>query len=240
MSPRQFLWVSTLRPYSPGGVLNALAKCLGKFLNTSTHRLQLWTTRVSNPVRYPCFRLSASVLIQKVAFASGIPSNLYEFYPSIRNSTFPYQTLVFQFWNLSWSQATRFIFQLKKPPTDSLHPVIPNNTCPPRITAAAGTELAGTSSSSTVIVLLGERALQPNSCHHSRNIAGSGFRPLSKIPHCCLLKESGPCLSPSVADHPLRPATDRSLGRLLPYQQANQTRAPLSAADLSPGGRIRY
>ena len=194
-------------------------------LSTSTHRLQQWTTGVSNPVRYPCFRLSASVLIQKVAFASGIPSNLYEFYPSIRNSTFPYQTLVFQFWNLSWSQATRFIFQLKKPPTDSLHPVIPNNTCPPRITAAAGTELAGTSSSSTVIILPDERALQPNGLHHSRDIAGSGFRPLSKIPHCCLPRESGPCLSPSVADHPLRPAKDRRLGELLPHQLPILTKA---------------
>jgi hypothetical protein len=30
-----------------------------------------------------------------------------------------------------------------------------------------------------------------------------------------------------VADHPLRPATDRSLGRPLPYQLANQTQAHL-------------
>ena len=33
-----------------------------------------------------------------------------------------------------------------------------------------------------------------------------------------------------MADHPLRPATDRSLGRPLPHQQANQTRAPRKAA----------
>ncbi|KAL5067666.1 hypothetical protein RYX36_018553 [Vicia faba] len=39
-------------------------------------------------------------------------------------------------------------------------------------------------------------------------------------------KESGPCLSPSVADHPLRPATDHRLGKLLPHQLANQTQAP--------------
>jgi hypothetical protein len=32
-----------------------------------------------------------------------------------------------------------------------------------------------------------------------------------------------------VADHPLRPATDRRLGRPLPYQQANRTRAHLVA-----------
>src|SRR5205814_447729 len=36
-------------------------------------------------------------------------------------------------------------------------------------------------------------------------------------------------LNPSVADRPLRPATDRGLGRLLPHQQANRPRAPLPA-----------
>ncbi|PHU30032.1 Photosystem II protein D1 [Capsicum chinense] len=39
-------------------------------------------------------------------------------------------------------------------------------------------------------------------------------------------KESGLCLSPSVVDHPLGPATDHRLGKILPYQLANQTRAP--------------
>src|SRR5258705_4718325 len=32
-------------------------------------------------------------------------------------------------------------------------------------------------------------------------------------------------LNPSVTDHPLRPATDRRLGRPLPYQRANRARA---------------
>src|SRR5829696_1819310 len=67
-------------------------------------------------------------------------------------------------------------------------------------------------------------------------MAGSGLRPLSNIPHCCLPWESGPCLSPSVADHPLRPATDRRLGEPLPHQPANQTRADPSAINLSPKG----
>ena len=34
---------------------------------------------------------------------------------------------------------------------------------------------------------------------------------------------SGPCLSSSVADHPLRPARDRRLGEPLPHQLANPT-----------------
>ena len=62
-------------------------------------------------------------------------------------------------------------------------------------------------------------------CHPPRGVAASDFRPLCNIPHCCLPQESGPCLSSSVADHPLRSATDRRLGRLLPHQQANQTQA---------------
>ena len=35
-----------------------------------------------------------------------------------------------------------------------------------------------------------------------------------------------------MADHPLRPATDRCLGELLPHQLANQTRAPQKASFL--------
>ena len=55
------------------------------------------------------------------------------------------------------------------------------------------------------------------------------FRPLRKIPHCCLPQESGPCLSPSVADHSLKPAMDRRLGKPLPYQLANPIQAHLVA-----------
>src|SRR6476620_11894836 len=64
-------------------------------------------------------------------------------------------------------------------------------------------------------------------------MAGSGVLPLSKIPHFCLPEKSRPCLSPSVADHPLRPATDHCLGRPLPHQLANPTRAPPLAINLS-------
>src|SRR5450756_3186814 len=62
-------------------------------------------------------------------------------------------------------------------------------------------------------------------------MAGSGLPPLSKIPHCCLPYESGPCLSSSVAGRPLRPATDRRLGEPLPHQLAN----PISATPKAKG-----
>src|SRR6185503_4203717 len=70
-----------------------------------------------------------------------------------------------------------------------------------------------------------ERGLQPEGRHPSRGVAASGFRPLCNIPHCCLPYESGPCLSPSVAGHPLRPATRRRLGEPLPHQLADRPRA---------------
>ena len=40
------------------------------------------------------------------------------------------------------------------------------------------------------------------------------------------------CLSPNVAGHPLRSATDRRLGRPLPHQLPNQTRVHPSAINL--------
>ena len=59
---------------------------------------------------------------------------------------------------------------------------------------------------------------------------------MCNIPHCCLPQESGPCLSPNVAGHPLRPAADRSLGGPLPRQQTNQTRAHPVPPELSRQG----
>ena len=43
-----------------------------------------------------------------------------------------------------------FHSRLNTPPTRALRPVIPNNVCTLCITAAAGTELAGASSTGTV------------------------------------------------------------------------------------------
>ncbi len=72
------------------------------------------------------------------------------------------------------------------PPTRPLRPVIPSNASPLRITAAAGTKLAGAYSAGTVIIVPAKSALQSEDLLHTRGIAGSGFRPLSNIPHCCL------------------------------------------------------
>ena len=123
-----------------------------------------------------------------------------------------------------------FHFPPFSPPTCPLRPVIPNNTCPPRITAAAGTELAGASSSSPVMIETRRKSLTSDSALlHPRDIAGSGVSPLSNIPHCCPPRESGPCLSPSVADHPKRPAKHHWLGQPLPDQLPNTTQAHQTA-----------
>ena len=76
-------------------------------------------------------------------------------------------------------------------------------------------------------------------------MAGSGFPPLTNIPYCCLPQESGPCLSTSVGDRPLRSPSHRSLGGPSPRQLANGTHARppprrrLARREMPPHGRIR-
>src|SRR5215207_2761425 len=98
-----------------------------------------WTTGVSNPVRSPCFRASASVKDQKVAFATGVPPHLYAFHHYTRNSTFLFLTLDLQSPLASPSLARSFQSRLTNPPTRPLRPVTPDNACVLRFTAAAGT-----------------------------------------------------------------------------------------------------
>ena len=56
-------------------------------------------------------------------------------------------------------------------------------------------------------------------------MAGSGFPPLPNIPYCCLPQESGPCLSTSVGDRPLRSPSHRRLGGPSPRRPSNGTHA---------------
>ncbi len=145
-----------------------------------------WTTRVSNPVCSPRFRASASGMVQMAAFAPvffpistnftstlGIPPSSPTLKPASYRAPFP-------------GLAQAFHARRIRPPTRPLRPVNPNNASPLRITAAAGTKLAGASSAGTVIIVPAKRALQPEGLHHPRGIAGSGFPPLSNIPYCCL------------------------------------------------------
>ncbi len=55
------------------------------------------TTRVSNPVCSPNFRASASVSVQRAAFATGVPLDIYAFHRYTKNSALLSSTLARQF-----------------------------------------------------------------------------------------------------------------------------------------------
>lgn len=65
---------------------------------------------------------------------------------------------------------------------------------------------------------------------HPHRIAGSSFRLLSNIPHCCLIK-AGLCCSPSVTVRPLRPAKRNRFGLPLPDPSFSVTRIPFGNAN---------
>ena len=107
--------------------------------------------------------------------------------------------------------------------------MIPNNASHLRLTAAAGTKLAVTSSgvdqSAETDFLTPDSSLHPEGLPPTRGVAVSGFRPLHNIRYCSPPWRSGQCLSPDVAEQPLSPATRRRLGEPLPHQQADRGQA---------------
>ncbi len=126
----------------------------------------------------------------------------------------------------------------KQPPTHPLRPVNPNNACHLCITAAAGTELAVASSSGTIT----PRGYYPRG-RFSR-VTGV-YNPKAFILHAASLDQGFPhCPRSSTAASrrslgsvsvPVRlvALSDQlavSLGRPLPYQQADGMQAPLQAA----------
>ena len=133
-------------------------------------------------------------MIQKTAFAIGVLSDIYGFHPYTRYSIFLYHAPACQYQRQFRGWAPGFHPWLNKPPTDALRPVNPNNACTLRITAAAGTKLAGAFSVVTVIIFATKRTLQPEGLLHSRGMAGSEFPPLPNILSCCLpFPVSGVC-----------------------------------------------
>src|ERR1700709_1646805 len=138
------------------------------------------TTGVSNPVRSPGFRVSASGGVQGRAFAAGVPSDLNAFHRSTGSSRPPYPPPARSHPPpppppprparppaTSPVEPGDFSERRAGPPTRALSPVIPNNVRTVRLTAAAGTNLARASSrnrSRTALhrpFLLLDRGLQP-------------------------------------------------------------------------------
>ncbi|KAK9125724.1 hypothetical protein Scep_014570 [Stephania cephalantha] len=82
------------------------------------------------------------------------------------------------------------------------------------------------------LLLLRKRSSRPGPSTSTRHCSVS-FRPLRKIPHFCASRRSrGRVSAPSVADHPLGPAIDHRLGKLLPHQLANRDASPSSGGFL--------
>lgn len=109
-----------------------------------------------------------------------------------------------------------FLAKFAVPPTYPLRPITMNNARTFCITAAAGTELAGTSFVSTVIIFPTENALQRQCLHHIQILTRSGFRPLPNIPHCWpVFRGLEPCFSSDVAVHSPKSAMDHKLGRAI-------------------------
>src|SRR5699024_11994054 len=93
-----------------------------------------WTTRVSNPVRYPCFRASASVADQTAAFATGVLPYIYAFHRYTWSSTVLFCTQVARFPMPFFGYAEGFHIRPKQPPALALRPITPDNACHLRIT----------------------------------------------------------------------------------------------------------
>ena len=77
-----------------------LSLSLGRRLSVADNEcpsFTAWTTRVSNPVRSPRFRASASMQARPAAFAIGVLWHIYAFHRYTRNSACPSSTQALQF-----------------------------------------------------------------------------------------------------------------------------------------------
>ena len=111
----------------------------------SIHRLGLGLPGYLIPFAPLAFVLSASGTVQSLAFATGVPPDIYAFHCYTGNSRLPSDPLAKQFSLPFPGWARGFHAKLALPPTHALRPVNPNNAWGLRITAAAGTELAAPS-----------------------------------------------------------------------------------------------
>ncbi len=140
-----------------------------------------------------------SILGQRIAFATGVPPDIYAFHRYTGNSIRLSHIQDFQFRTQIQGWALKLNIRLKNPPTLPLRPVIPNNTSPPRITAAAGTKLAGASFTGTFTPAL--RGLY--------SLPTEVYIPKYFIPHMALLRQAfAHCAKFPTA------ASRRSLGRI--------------------------
>src|SRR3990167_1834523 len=121
-------------------MLNALAYVTPTYIGaTSIHAFTARTTQVSNLLRSPSFRASASDTGWFSAFALGVPHDINAFHCYTVSSENPTKSLVYP--SLARYSVKRN--NLKQDAIDRLRdllrPVNPDNACALRITATAGT-----------------------------------------------------------------------------------------------------
>lgn len=117
------------------------------------------------------------------AFATGVPPDIYGFHSYTGNSATLSRTPALQFRMQFPGWAEGFHIRLTKQPTCALRPVIPINACTFRITAAAGTELAGASSEGTV-------SPKPYSNLGGSSLLTEVYDPKAFFPHTASLRQA--------------------------------------------------
>ena len=153
-------WVSALRQYSPGEVLNIFIYRLRRESPNLKHSsFTALTTGVSNPFRYQRLRPSTSVFTWNDDFAFSGPASINRFHPYSCNSSVPL---------LDSSKSVQYFFCLIYRFTDPLDPFKINNACLPRFTATAGTWFGRDLSKRYRHHPLFFRALSLHSLHPSR------------------------------------------------------------------------
>jgi hypothetical protein len=112
----------------------------------STHRLGPGLPGYLIPFAPLAFAPQRQNGAQRIAFATGVPSDLYAFHRSTGSSIRPYPPRAPPYPGPFPGWAGGFHPGRATPPTRPLSPVIPNNVRTVRLTAAAGTNLARASS----------------------------------------------------------------------------------------------
>ena len=185
-----------MRPYSPGGVLNALATAPqgSKPATPSTHRLRRGLPGYLILFAPTLSRLSVSHrpdrrLRHRCSSRYLRISPLHrEFHDPLRDSSFAVSGALPRL-SRGLSHPTCITAYTRFTPSNSeqrLHP-LSYRGCWHRVSRCflKGYRQGPRLFAVTVFFSL-NRALQPEGLHHSRGVAGSGLRPLSNIPHCCL------------------------------------------------------
>ena len=106
---------------------------------TSTHRLRPGLPGYLIPFATLAFAPQCQETVQEGAFATGIPPDIYAFHRYTGNSPSLSCPQVCQFRRRYGVKPRTLTIRLNRQPTRALRPVIPDNACHLRLTAAAGT-----------------------------------------------------------------------------------------------------